>query len=225
MALLLPAGGFTSPVPPMLDARSAARQAGFRPVELDYPLGLPISAWRFVRARARQLSRQGETVVAYGESAGGTLAAGLGVHGLARFTVANSPVSNLPRWDARRTNLLILATTQAQRRILSPAFHCTQTPILVMASPQDTTFPYALNRRWARGDPRVHLFSFTGGHIAPPDDPAAYRRELETAFSWLRSGLDRARPAEGEAQPENEACGVPLEDIEALVDRVLALPL
>jgi acetyl esterase/lipase len=223
VALLLPPGAFVFQAAPMFDAREAALRAGFEPMQLDYPLGPPKRAWRFVRSRTKRLMRRGRVVVAYGESAGGTLAADLAVHGLSRFTVANSAIPNLLRWEPNRGDWRLLATTRAHRRFLSPALHRARTPILAMASPEDTTVPYAMARRWARADPRVHLLSFSGGHTAPAGEAAAYTLELAGAFGWLSSRVNRARLAQGKPPLEGRPWVWLLTQIELLVDRLATL--
>lgn len=80
-------------------ARRMARGPRLRRAADHLPLFDPLAAWHRVRDEARRLARRGRSLYAYGESAGGTLAALLAERCLVRAATVNAPVSDLTSWS------------------------------------------------------------------------------------------------------------------------------
>ena len=66
-----------------------AREEGFQPVAVDYPLKYPVRANLYTQRVARRWADRGRTVYAYGESVGGTMAEVLAARCLVAATAAN----------------------------------------------------------------------------------------------------------------------------------------
>ena len=81
---------------PMASEEEAARMQGFETINVDYVLGDVPTAFTQAVQLAKQLKKRGRRVYAYGESAGGTMAAFLAQRGLADSAAVHSPVSSIP---------------------------------------------------------------------------------------------------------------------------------
>ena len=74
--------------------------AGYYVINSDYPLGDLLGAERHLRVQAAKARRNHRKVFAYGESAGGGLAALLSARSLVDAAFAWAPVSDLYRWKS-----------------------------------------------------------------------------------------------------------------------------
>jgi len=206
IAILLHAGGFILPEGPtgMERARRAAMAAGLEPIDIDYTLGDPMQAWRDVRDIARRYKASGRRIVAYGDSAGGNLAALLAQHVLGEAAVVNSPPSSLVNWPYREgidDPLQVMGmdlwdfekTSLKERQFLSPKLHRTRNLIVVMATPEDAVVPYSMNATWAKADPKVKLWQIKGEHMGGAG--AVYDRHLANAMRFLNGRLGRHDPS------------------------------
>lgn len=180
--LLMHAGGFLLGDPLLeRDAVREARSRGFETANLDYVLGNLPAAVRQVSRIARGFSAAGRRVFAYGESAGGTLAALLAERGLVERAVAVSPVPDLRGWPDLPLAFVGLKRAQAAR--YSPALHPAVAPLLMLVARLDAPVVIAEDRAWARQDPLVVARMVAGGHgfIGTADYPA----KLKIAMDYL----------------------------------------
>ena len=166
---------------------AAAREAGFVPHYLRYPLGDMPAAVEAARAEARRLrARYGSGIYAYGASAGGTLAELIAGDGLVSAAVAKAPVSDLLGWQwplgAYGSDYFerIGLTTEARRR-LSPLRRPARRPLLIVHGRRDRIVPLGMSRAYAVKFRRAHLWVVQGGHHTERRRP----RLLHRAFDWL----------------------------------------
>lgn len=184
VVLMFHGGGFVEGRASIPDAERAARQAGFRPVEIDYTLGHLPSAVRDARRAAK---RRNGRAFAYGESAGGTLAALVAQAGLVRRAVAFMPAVDLVGTFA---NPLMadyadrLNATPDQLHRWSPIHRRTRNPILAQIAVDDLLVDPAVSLGWAERARRVRAQQVPGNHIYPPNQ-ADRLRQLQTGFAWL----------------------------------------
>ena len=190
LLLLFHPGGFVSGDPSLIkDAAPFAKRVGLKPRLVDY-----LAAGRGIPAQERgafqlasKLDRSGREVYAYGESAGGLLAARLAQKGLVRAAAVNAPVSSLPAWlrslgDARYqqgvAEALGVPTLSAQRKF-SPSKQRTRQPILALTPAEDPLSPGTV--RWARRDLGVQARNIPGGHL----ETAYATQAMSKAMRWL----------------------------------------
>jgi hypothetical protein len=163
-----------------------------------------LQAWREVSDIVRRYKAAGRRIVAYGDSAGGNLAALLAQHGLAEAAVVNSPPSSLVNWPYREgkdapTQVLgmdvweVEKMSLTERGFLSPKLHRTRNPIRVMATPDDTVVPYSMNATWAKADANVKLWQIKGDHMGGAG--AIYDRHFANSMRFLNGRLGRHDPS------------------------------
>jgi len=183
--LLIHGGGFGFGGPTRMDeAARVAAARGFRPVKLEYALWNLPRALDDVKRAARRYARRGP-LFAYGESAGGTLAALAARPGRARAAVAYAPISNLVHWLGDQPAVLhYLRATQADLRRGSPALRPATRPILAMVPEHDSVVSSEDTNRWARKDPLVRARTVAGGHGFV--GTAEYAGNLRLAMRWLQ---------------------------------------
>lgn len=199
LLLLIPGGGFVLRAETMpIAASGIGREMGFAVRTVRYRLNDPLTAWRQVRDLARRARANRRDVYAYGESAGGTLAALLAGRGLAVAAATNAPPSDLTRWRLpgyphywqRMEN-----GGPRKRRALSPALRPTRGPVLVQHSETDTVVPASMSAAWARRDPRVTVSGYAGHHVVGKD-LAAYPGLVREGLAFLaerRAGREARR--------------------------------
>ncbi len=191
--LILPPGGFE------LRARAGyldtacevAAAAGFRPIEVHYPVYDPSGAFGHVQRVAAETGAR----LAYAESAGGALAGRLATLGALDRAALNAPVSNLLTWGLRRHSGRGLppgwGVTPQGLRWLSPTFHPSPVPIDIVHSRGDQTVPFSDSVAWAERDPLVRLHVVDDPHIQGP----AYEEKLRLCFHLLAGDDAAERPA------------------------------
>ena len=143
-------------------AVAEARRDGFQARSLEYPLWDLPAAVSYVNQVARSWRQAGHPVYAYGESAGGTLAALLAEKGLARSAVGYAPVVNIPKWYPDILPWIKVDLQEARR--FSPGLHPTRDPILALVPRHDDAVDPNLTWQWARHDPLVTARWVPGGH-------------------------------------------------------------
>lgn len=190
IVLMLHAGGFIFNDPTsMAVATQIARDAGFQPVFVDYPL-YDLRAAVEAAAAAAAAQPKNRTVCAYGESAGGTLAALLAERGLVRSAAAYSPIPNLVRFIARSANPhYYMEMIHADRELLlrdSPGLHRSAREILALRAARDDAYVRSGIRRWAKRESKVQVRDVGGEHIGS-GNATAYRRHVIRAVGWLRA--------------------------------------
>jgi len=196
--LLIHGGGFFEGSPEAMDyaAGIAAAQGGFETLQPAYPLNDLPAAFRQVRDVAIRLRAQGRSVYAYGDSAGGAIAAWLASNGYVRAAGAKSPPTALRAWHTRYAQRYVrarpgdphswryLKATWDAMRFYSSANRPSRRPVRIFHGCADTVVPCAMNIGFAERDPRVSLVRVPGQH----GDPAARARSFTLGLRWL-SGL------------------------------------
>jgi acetyl esterase/lipase len=173
----------------LTEAAATARDVGFRPVLVDYPLGdLPRAVSTSART-AKRYMRSGRRVYAYGESAGGTLAALLAERGLVRAAGSYSQVTDLPAYvrSAPDPDLYreYLGATDRQIRRASPARGTTDLPFLAITGRTDFAGFAAATRAWARANPTVRARIVPGGHSGDEAGSETYSTNVRLVLEWL----------------------------------------
>jgi len=167
--LLIHGGGFFEGGPEAMDcaAQIAAAQGGFTAIEPSYPLDDLSGAFNQVKEVALSLRAQGRQVFAYGDSAGGAIAAWLASHGYVSAAAAKSPPTALRAWHSRYARHYATAAPgdphswrylKADRRALrtySSANRPSARPLRIFQSCADTVVPCAMNIGFADRDPKV----------------------------------------------------------------------
>ncbi len=185
--LMFHAGGFAFGDPSLLDyAAEIGRSRGFRTVQVDYPLGDPGGALAFARALAEDASRGKRQAFAYGESAGGSLAARLAELGAVDAAVGISPVADVVSWADETVpdpewQRAFLGSTREQRRV-SPAFYPVDEPLLVTVGREEEGVIADGIESWVATDPGVELRRVAGKHLGDGGD---YGRIVNRALGWL----------------------------------------
>ena len=146
----------------MYRAVTIANEMGFYVDNVDYPL----EDLKGAVAAAEQAAAQYEDVYAYGESAGGTLAALLAQRGLVKAAAAYSPVANL-RVFARHLApdppyADLVNATNADLRRASPIYFDSSLPILAVTPRGDSRWMNQKTRKWVPPIPRSRRLRFPG---------------------------------------------------------------
>lgn len=193
--LLIHGGGFFTGDPSYMDyAAAIAAQGGeFATLQPAYPLDDLPGAFAQMKELALSLRRQGHEVFAYGDSAGGAIAAWLASRGYVRAAAAKSPPTALRAWASPyalryRTDppsdphsWRHLRATAESLRTYSSARRPSLRPLLIFQSCEDAIVPCAMNIGFAERDPRVSLVRVWGAHQDPTAKAWSFRRGL----SWL----------------------------------------
>lgn len=199
--LLVHGGGFYAGAPEAMEyaAAIAADDGRFATLQPAYPLDDLAAAFERVRDVALGLRAQGRRVYAYGDSAGGAIAAWLASRGYVRAAAAKSPPTALRAWRSRYARHYALAppgdphswrhlrATAQTLRSYSSANRPSRRPLLILQSCEDTIVPCAMNVGFAQRDPRVSLVRVRGPHGDPDSRAYSFTRGLR----WLsaRAGV------------------------------------
>lgn len=199
VVMLLHGGGFVfSDRARMPVATELASGLGFDVAYVDYPACDLRGAIAAAENRARALRSRGREVYAYGDSAGGTLAALLAEKGLVEAAATYSPIADMRQFVARLADPdQYVELVGADGRLLyraSPAAHRTIAPILVMRPLEESRYASRAMRRWGERDRRVAVTAVPGVHSGSLQ-PALYARNATLALRWLLRGpeADRAQ--------------------------------
>jgi hypothetical protein len=157
---------------------------GFEPRVIDYPLGSVPEAMRAAVAAVPPNRR----TYAYGESAGGLLAARLAQRGSVRAAAVQSPVANLPYYlrliqpgSPFTISTLLGVPTLAEQKCYSPAHNRTRHPVFATAAFDDALTPATL--RWARKARRVLAVTVAGDHL--DSTGVLYPSRVQFLLGWL----------------------------------------
>lgn len=158
-------------------------RAGFDVIGVDYPVRDFRGAVRASRKAARLLRRREPRgrVFAYGESAGGTLAALLDVTGAVDGAVLVSAPTDLLTWASDDTDYWENAMHMSlrERRWGSPVFRITDpSPALLLYSRRDRVVPFGQGAALARRVRTARLERLRGGHLRD-------RTVVPRAIRWL----------------------------------------
>jgi acetyl esterase/lipase len=190
VVLLLHAGGFILEDPDRMAIASAiAQRLGFDPVVVAYPeFNLP-GAIAAAESAAR-LQRPADRLYAYGDSAGGTLAALLAEADLVDAAATYSPVANMKRFAQHQGQPEYYeGLIDADRRALlraSPGLFDSDRPILAMAAAGDDPYLRDAIGKWARRDDDVRRWLVPGPHIG--GITGIYPVNATRAMRWLAHG-------------------------------------
>lgn len=171
------------------DAATYATGLGFRVRNLDYPL---CDVSRALRSTAAAAKLNGPNVYAYGDSAGGTLAARLAERGLVRAAGAFSPVVDVPSFVGQYAGATSCITnTRSQLAAASLETHPSARPILQVSATDDPICPPHPANAWGLSDPLVWTRHTSGGHLAGGQPGTTYEQNMHDTLDWLarRAGL------------------------------------
>jgi len=172
------------------DSCKAFGRAGYYAINSDYPLGDLRATEKHLRAQVSEARLRHKKVFAYGESAGGGLAALLSARSLVDAAFACSPVSDLNRWQAESKAGFVnwkafKESDQATLRQASAAHWAskTSTPLMVVHGRNDTLVPLGQSLRLRKRYPAMTLKIVRGGH---PADETSFVQFTRTALAWLK---------------------------------------
>lgn len=171
----------------MRRAAVIAREEGFEPVSVGYPLKYPVRANLYTQRVARRYAREGRSVYAYGESVGGTMAEVLAARCLVEAAVGNSAPPDLMGWPEPDQPSVF------PREPLLPysPFHLRHcSPVLAMHSPSDGLVDFRFARDYAAKFRQVSLRRIPGGHLG--DEP--YLANTRLGLRWLARRAGRFNP-------------------------------
>ena len=172
----------------MRRAEAIARDEGFHPVSVDYPLKYPVRANLYTQRIARRWAERGRTVYAYGESVGGTMAEVLAARCLVEAAAANSAPPDLIRWPEPFQPSIF---PREPLRPYSP-FHLRQcNPVLAMHSPADGLVDFRFAREYAKRYAPVTLRRLSGPHVGEGRRRDARAR---AGLHWLALQASRFHP-------------------------------
>ncbi|HEX6665074.1 MAG TPA: alpha/beta hydrolase fold domain-containing protein [Solirubrobacterales bacterium] len=195
--LLIHGGGFFRGDPGFMDYAGAiaAEQGEFETLQPSYPLDDLPAAFAQMKELALELGRQDHQVFAYGDSAGGAIAAWLASHGYVSAAAAKSPPTALRAWGspyARHYASALPGDPHSWRHLrvgvdelhsYSSADRPSLRPLLIFQSCADAIVPCAMNIGFARRDPQVSLVRIWGAH----GDTGAKTYSFRQGLSWLSS--------------------------------------
>jgi acetyl esterase/lipase len=207
MILLLPGGGWQSEdASSMVAYRDEFAASGYRTRIVVYPLGSVTASIEYADAVAQDERIGGAPVIAYGISAGGTIAAALAAEGHVEgavdaigptdFTTWTSPVGIL--------TMLALGMTEEEKHTASPYWRLNgqATPQLIQCGLLDPVTPYDQCHRYAAAatayDPDTTLQATLNAHAQWPADRDRARAWVQAR--WPAPTLKSGREPEPEVQ-------------------------
>jgi acetyl esterase/lipase len=196
--ILLHAGAFSIDVAPwqLREMCEPWVREGFDAVAVRYPLRDYAGAVRASRRAARAMRGhvRPRPVIAFGESAGGTLAALLAVRGEVGAAAVVAAPTNLVAWRRGDREYWhgVMGMSLAQRRRGSPIFGIRRRPpVLLLHSPDDVVVPIAQSVSFAARLPCARLARLSGPHL---EDASATPRAVRWTRRVARRSAPRGRP-------------------------------
>ncbi len=200
--IVIHGGGFLFGSPqgyPRECAKLGAR--GYYAVNIDYPLGDLGGAEKYLHDTSVRLRSRYRQVFAYGESAGGGLAALAAARRWVDRAFAWAPVTDLVSWQAEAQPGFVHwevfkdSSVPTLRRLSAVTWASARSaPILILHGTADTLVPIAQSYRLALKWPSMTLWTGPGGHY--PDEPT-YLIADEIGARYL----DKYRLAAGAGKP------------------------
>jgi acetyl esterase/lipase len=189
VVLLLHGGGWQTGTAAAMEAWRADFAAhGYRTISVEYPLRHVQRSIDYTEQIAKRERLLGEPVIAYGFSAGGTIAAALGANGAVDGAVDVVGATDLTRWNTApgMAYMLAAAPTMAERRSSSPFWRLNgrAAPQLLQCGRYDTITEYDQCPRYVaragswNADTTLQMMS--GGHEQSFAD-----RDL--ALAWVQA--------------------------------------
>ena len=176
--LLLHPGGFLSGSTATMDSAASYAKPNFQPVEVDYPTDHFPGILRYSRDVAQ--SYPGRRVLAYGESAGGSIAARLGELGAVKEAAIQAPIADVPTFIKPYADYYHVDWSKPAAW-LSPDRHPSEEPVRAWIPHNDqlSSDTWA----WVNRDPLVTGQSIPGKHLQQPYRTAA----MHAAIDYLAS--------------------------------------
>ncbi|MFN8112852.1 MAG: alpha/beta hydrolase [Solirubrobacterales bacterium] len=176
-------------------AEALAREAGFKPVLAEYPLGHLSRAVKWSRSLADRYGRTGREVYAYGESAGGTLAALLAQRGEVRAAATYSPIVNVAAYTKSQDDpdyyAALIDAGYGEMRDASPTSYVGSTPILGLTPEGDYPVLHRTAKAWDARARNFRSVDVPGGHPSFETPADVYGANAERAMRWLVRQRDR----------------------------------
>jgi len=204
MVLLLHGGGWRSGDPGSMVAHKQDFEAhGYRTRNVAYPLGDVAASIDYVDAIAQQERLRGAPVIAYGVSAGGTIAAALGAAGRVDGSVDVIGPTDFTRWvsPVGVTSMLALGMSNAEKVSLSPYWRLRgrQAPQLLQCGLADPVTTYDQCTRYvaqaAAGNPDTTLQAMLNAHAQWSGDRDRARAWVQARWPASRASARRHPPA------------------------------
>ena len=169
-------------------ACSLATEAGFDVSYVDYPLGNLPAAVAATEQAARREARSGLPVYAYGESAGGTLAALLARKRLVDAAATYSQLTDLVAYYSRTPNPAlfkrVISASRDDLKAASPGFREHGGPVLALLPSADDPNLNEDTLEWQRRATNVESTIVDGEHIGG-GDVETYEENVSRALVWL----------------------------------------
>lgn len=179
------------------DSCNAFARAGYKAYNLDYPLGDLAGAEAYIVSRVARLRRSRLPLYAYGESAGGGLAALLSSRSLVDGAFAWAPVSDLPAWQVESLpgfvnwEPFVSSSPDLLRRLSAVSFASRRSaPLMVVHGRDDRHVPLAQSLRLKARYPRMRLKVTSGGHL---QHEPSYLNATKSALSFFAGRPARTR--------------------------------
>jgi pimeloyl-ACP methyl ester carboxylesterase len=195
--LLLHGGGwYSGSVSEMIPWHDDFRAHGYRTRLVDYPLGRVTRSIEYAEAVARDERLRGEPVIAYGMSAGGTIAAALAAEGLVDGAVDVIGPTDFTTWSTLTgVAIMILANmSEDEKRSASPYLRLTgrQGPQLLQCGTLDVITPVDQCVRYvakaALGNSDTTLQTMFNSH-------SQSREDRDRARAWVMARWPATGPA------------------------------
>ena len=183
--------------------RSDFEAHGYRTVVVVYPLGRVTRSIDYTATLARQERLRGEPVIAYGMSAGGTIASALAAEGIVDGAVNVIGPTDFTRWDSAAGAVLMLAAkmSSAEKRSASPFWRLgpRAAPQLVQCGKLDVVTPWSQCTRYvaraAGYNPDTSLYAMLNTHDQWPGDRDRARAWVQARWPAVSTSVRRpARP-------------------------------
>lgn len=191
--IVIHGGGFVSGDPSLTSDTCALLAAnGFFVINLKYPLGDPQGAKRALRQAIKQAKEENKTVYAYGESAGGGLAALAAAKSWIDGAFVWAPVSDALAWKRKINQDPSLSYLRGQfaqindkqLKDISAINYASNNsaPIVVVHGRDDELIPFQESIDLAKRWPRMRLISAAGGHQVDAPSMIAAPRQANRCF-------------------------------------------
>lgn len=202
--LLLHGGGWQTDDSSEMSGWSSDFQAhGYRTVFVEYPLGRVTRSIDYTAAVARRERVGGEPVIAYGMSAGGTIASALAAAGIVDGAVNIVGPTDFTRWDSAAGAAIMLAAkmSSAEKRSASPFWRLGRNaaPQLLQCGKLDVVTPWSQCTRFvARAvgfNPDTTLYGMLNSHSQWSGDRDRAREWVQARWPAVStSAIRRSRP-------------------------------
>ena len=198
--LLLHGGGWQTNDNSEMSGWSSDFQAyGYRTVFVEYPLGSVTRSIDYTATVARRERLRGEPVIAYGISAGGTIASALAAEGIVDGAVNIVGPTDFTRWDSAAGAVIMLAAkmSSAEKRSASPFWRLgpNAAPQLLQCGKLDVVTPWSQCTRFvaraAGFNPDTTLQGMLNAHDQWPGDRDRARAWVQARWPAVSTSVRR----------------------------------